>query len=144
LPQAGGAPCPTFTSQGEQCQWDGHMVILHTAPMCGDNGYFTCDRGWLMSWPQWISTLVQSLPIRHHSLGLTGSQMREKEDNGEKMESEANFMELKEKIYSRVFYAVSRWMSIYVLKTLIGDQREPLRAARNDFDNLAQMMCLDP
>ena len=51
LPQAGGAPCPTFTSQGEQCQWDGHMVILHTAPMCGDNGYFTCDRGWPMSWP---------------------------------------------------------------------------------------------
>jgi len=25
LPQAGGAPCPTFTSQGEQCQW---LVIL--------------------------------------------------------------------------------------------------------------------
>jgi len=121
LPQAGGAPCPTFTRQGEQ--WH------------GDNGYFTCDRGWLMSWPQWISTLVQSLPIRHHSLGLTGSQMREQEDNGEKMESEANFMELKEKIYSRVFYAVSRWMSIYVLKTLIGDQREPLRAARDDFEN---------
>jgi len=68
LPQAGGAPCPTFTRQGEQ--WH------------GDNGYSTCDRRWLMSWPQWISTLVQSLPFRHHSLGWTGSQMREQEDNG--------------------------------------------------------------
>jgi len=60
--------------------------------------------------------------------------MREQEDNGKKMESGANLMELKEKIYSRIFYAVSRWMSIYVLKTLIGDQREPLRAARNDLE----------
>jgi len=93
-------------------------VPLHTAPMCGDNGYFTCDRGWLMSWPQWISTLAQSLPIRHHSLGLTGSQMREKE--------------------------VSRWMSIYVLKTLIGDQREPLRAARDDFENSHKWCALTP
>ena len=31
---------------------------------------------------KWISTSVQSLPDRHHSLGLTGSQMWEQEDNG--------------------------------------------------------------
>lgn len=44
---------------------------------------------------------------------------------------------LKEKNFTRVFTHIYESISIYVLKTLIGDRRsEPLRAARNDLENL--------